>query len=237
MNTLNGALASLRRDSTPGSVRVRENASYRPREIQHLDAVEDKDADVGLDSWVSPRFNESPALQWVPCLRGNRNRTHCRAEGSLNRTDTHESTECRHLCLRRRRGAGFRGAFELCPARGAQPGVESRRSDASAPFNVFTVAQRPAPVTVTGGYPRHHLIDPRRVWHAGTARKRRRAPISAHVRSANARRPSAPDRCCSARRSVANQQATTAAGRPGPAGRIDPSVSVESDSAWSTMAC
>ena len=45
----------------------------------------------------------------------------------------------------------FAGPYEVFSRTRTEPGVESRRSDASAPFNVFTVAQRPAPVTVTGG--------------------------------------------------------------------------------------
>lgn len=52
----------------------------------------------------------------------------------------------------------FAGPFEVFSRTRLIPGVESRRSDDNAPFNVFTVAKTPAPVTATGGLvviPRH----------------------------------------------------------------------------------
>ena len=45
----------------------------------------------------------------------------------------------------------FAGPFEVFSRTRLEPGVESRRSDRSAPFNVFTVAATGAPVTATGG--------------------------------------------------------------------------------------
>jgi transcriptional regulator GlxA family with amidase domain len=45
----------------------------------------------------------------------------------------------------------FAGPFEVFSRTRLTPGVESRRSDDSAPFHVFTVAPRPGPVTATGG--------------------------------------------------------------------------------------
>lgn len=45
----------------------------------------------------------------------------------------------------------FAGPFEVFSRTRLEPGVESRRSDASAPFRVFTVAATSAPVTATGG--------------------------------------------------------------------------------------
>ena len=45
----------------------------------------------------------------------------------------------------------FAGPFEVFSRTRLEPGVESRRSDASAPFRVFTVAVTTAPVTATGG--------------------------------------------------------------------------------------
>jgi transcriptional regulator GlxA family with amidase domain len=45
----------------------------------------------------------------------------------------------------------FAGPFEVFSRVRLEPGVASRRSDASAPFNVFTIAARPGPVTATGG--------------------------------------------------------------------------------------
>jgi transcriptional regulator GlxA family with amidase domain len=45
----------------------------------------------------------------------------------------------------------FAGPFEVFSRTRLEPGVESRRSDSSAPFKVFTVAATPAPVTATGG--------------------------------------------------------------------------------------
>ena len=45
----------------------------------------------------------------------------------------------------------FAGPFEVFSRTRLTPGVESRRSDETAPFAVFTVAPRPGPVTATGG--------------------------------------------------------------------------------------
>jgi len=45
----------------------------------------------------------------------------------------------------------FAGPFEVFSRTRLDPGVESRRSDASAPFNVFTVARSIDPVDATGG--------------------------------------------------------------------------------------
>src|SRR5579862_2628946 len=45
----------------------------------------------------------------------------------------------------------FAGPFEVFSRTRLVPGVESRRSDASAPFNVFTVARSAGPVHATGG--------------------------------------------------------------------------------------
>jgi transcriptional regulator GlxA family with amidase domain len=45
----------------------------------------------------------------------------------------------------------FAGPFEVFSRVRLEPGVASRRSDASAPFNVFTVAAWAGPVTATGG--------------------------------------------------------------------------------------
>ena len=45
----------------------------------------------------------------------------------------------------------FAGPFEVFSRTRLEPGVESRRSDVSAPFKVFTVAATAAPVTATGG--------------------------------------------------------------------------------------
>src|SRR5262245_28927776 len=45
----------------------------------------------------------------------------------------------------------FAGPFEVFSRTRLVPGVESRRSDASAPFNVFTVARSAGPVQATGG--------------------------------------------------------------------------------------
>src|SRR5687767_15445464 len=52
----------------------------------------------------------------------------------------------------------FAGPFEVFSRARLAPGAESRRSDESAPFKVFTVAQS-APITATGGLrviPEHH---------------------------------------------------------------------------------
>ena len=45
----------------------------------------------------------------------------------------------------------FAGPFEVFSRTRLEPGVDSRRSDHSAPFTVFTVAATTAPVTATGG--------------------------------------------------------------------------------------
>src|SRR5439155_21663356 len=45
----------------------------------------------------------------------------------------------------------FAGPFEVFSRTRLVPGVESRRSDASAPFNVFTVARSGGAVHATGG--------------------------------------------------------------------------------------
>jgi len=45
----------------------------------------------------------------------------------------------------------FAGPFEVFSRTRLEPGVESRRSDASAPFNVFTVARSADAVEATGG--------------------------------------------------------------------------------------
>lgn len=45
----------------------------------------------------------------------------------------------------------FTGPFEVFSRTRLVPGPESRRSDESAPFEVFTVAKSRAPVTATGG--------------------------------------------------------------------------------------
>jgi transcriptional regulator GlxA family with amidase domain len=45
----------------------------------------------------------------------------------------------------------FAGPFEVFSRTRLTPGVESRRSDESAPFNVFTVAPRSGPIVATGG--------------------------------------------------------------------------------------
>jgi transcriptional regulator GlxA family with amidase domain len=45
----------------------------------------------------------------------------------------------------------FAGPFEVFSRTRLTPGVESRRSEESAPFNVFTVAPRPGFVIATGG--------------------------------------------------------------------------------------
>ena len=45
----------------------------------------------------------------------------------------------------------FAGPFEVFSRTRLVPGPESRRSDESAPFRVFTVARTTAPVTTTGG--------------------------------------------------------------------------------------
>jgi len=45
----------------------------------------------------------------------------------------------------------FAGPYEVFSRTRMMPGMESRRSDDSAPFNVFTVARSNAPVAATGG--------------------------------------------------------------------------------------
>jgi len=45
----------------------------------------------------------------------------------------------------------FAGPFEVFSRTRLQPGLDTRRSDDSAPFEVFTVARRREPVTCTGG--------------------------------------------------------------------------------------
>ena len=45
----------------------------------------------------------------------------------------------------------FAGPFEVLSRARLTPGVESRRSDESAPFRVFTVARTQDPITATGG--------------------------------------------------------------------------------------
>ncbi|HSN88490.1 MAG TPA: DJ-1/PfpI family protein [Thermoanaerobaculia bacterium] len=56
----------------------------------------------------------------------------------------------------------FAGPFEVFSRTRLTPGVESRRSEESAPFQVFTVAKSKEPVTATGGLvvvPRHGFAD------------------------------------------------------------------------------
>lgn len=56
----------------------------------------------------------------------------------------------------------FAGPFEVFSRTRLEPGSASRRDDASAPFDVFTVARTPAPVTATGGLrviPHHGFAD------------------------------------------------------------------------------
>ena len=60
----------------------------------------------------------------------------------------------------------FAGPFEVFSRARLAPGVESRRSDDTAPFQVFTVARACAPVTATGGLvvqPRHSFADAPRI--------------------------------------------------------------------------
>ena len=45
----------------------------------------------------------------------------------------------------------FAGPFEVFSRTRLTPGVDSRRTDDSAPFNVFTVARTTGPITATGG--------------------------------------------------------------------------------------
>lgn len=56
----------------------------------------------------------------------------------------------------------FAGPFEVFSRTRLTPGIDSRRSDDSAPFRVFTVAPRPGPVVATGGLtvlPAHAFED------------------------------------------------------------------------------
>ena len=55
----------------------------------------------------------------------------------------------------------FAGPFEVFSRTRLKPGVESRRSEESAPFQVFTVAKARAPVSATGGLQviPHHAFD------------------------------------------------------------------------------
>ena len=56
----------------------------------------------------------------------------------------------------------FAGPFEVFSRTRLQPGVESRRSEESAPFRVFTVAETPRPIRATGGLtvtPDHGFAD------------------------------------------------------------------------------
>lgn len=56
----------------------------------------------------------------------------------------------------------FAGPFEVFSRTRLVPGVESRRSEESAPFQVFTVAKSHAPVSTTGGLqviPRYAIAD------------------------------------------------------------------------------
>lgn len=55
----------------------------------------------------------------------------------------------------------FAGPFEVFSRTRLVPGVESRRNDDSAPFEVFTVAATMAPVVATGGLRvlPHHAFD------------------------------------------------------------------------------
>jgi transcriptional regulator GlxA family with amidase domain len=58
------------------------------------------------------------------------------------------------------------GPFEVLSRARLEPGVESRRSDEQALFDVFTVARTAEPVTATGGLvvvPRHSFADAPRV--------------------------------------------------------------------------
>jgi transcriptional regulator GlxA family with amidase domain len=56
----------------------------------------------------------------------------------------------------------FAGPFEVFSRTRLAPGLESRRSEETAPFNVFTVARSHTPVTATGDLvitPRHAFDD------------------------------------------------------------------------------
>jgi transcriptional regulator GlxA family with amidase domain len=56
----------------------------------------------------------------------------------------------------------FAGPFEVFSRTRLTPGVESRRSEQSAPFRVFTIARTREPITATGGLgviPHHAFAD------------------------------------------------------------------------------
>ena len=60
----------------------------------------------------------------------------------------------------------FAGPFEVFSRTRLAPGPESRRSEETAPFNVFTVARLAGPITATGGLvvtPRHSFADAPRI--------------------------------------------------------------------------
>jgi transcriptional regulator GlxA family with amidase domain len=60
----------------------------------------------------------------------------------------------------------FAGPFEVFSRTRLQPGAESRRSEDSAPFHVFTVAKTAAPIRTTGGLrviPHYGFADAPRV--------------------------------------------------------------------------
>ena len=60
----------------------------------------------------------------------------------------------------------FAGPFEVFSRTRLQPGLESRRSEESAPFRVFTVAPSRNPITATGGLqvlPNHGFDDAPRI--------------------------------------------------------------------------
>ena len=60
----------------------------------------------------------------------------------------------------------FAGPFEVLSRTRLMPGVESRRSEESAPFRVFTVARTREPITATGGLvvvPAHDFADAPRI--------------------------------------------------------------------------
>lgn len=60
----------------------------------------------------------------------------------------------------------FAGPFEVFSRTRLIPGVESRRSEQSAPFRVFTIARTREPITATGGLvviPHHAFADNPRI--------------------------------------------------------------------------
>jgi len=60
----------------------------------------------------------------------------------------------------------FAGPFEVFSRTRLTPGVESRRSEQSAPFRVFTIARTREPITATGGLgviPHHAFADNPRI--------------------------------------------------------------------------